>query len=125
MPMIGMPDFQNTLYESLKPQNRPAQWAFEQLVEEIVEFEKQLNSDEEIGGRFVSAPIEGAISIENVGYRNPSMIVFVGKNADGRPVRLLQHHSQLSVLLVALAKQGDQPARRIGFDLEHLIKSAK
>ena len=45
------------------------------------------------------------------------MIVFYGKNDNGEPVQLIQHTSQLSVLLVAVRKQAERP-RRIGFILD-------
>ena len=87
----------------------PAKWAYERLVEQIVEFEKSLSAEEEIGGRFVTAPREGAIHIENLGYWAPDVLVFYGKDADGRSVQLIQHHSQLSVLLCAVPKEKDEP----------------
>jgi hypothetical protein len=52
-----------------------------------------------------------------MGYFGPDMIVFYGRNEKGEPVQLVQHTSQLSVLLVAVRKQADLP-RRIGFVLD-------
>jgi hypothetical protein len=52
-----------------------------------------------------------------MGYFGPDMIVFYGKNDSGEPVQLIQHTSQLSVLLVAVRKQSERP-RRIGFILD-------
>ena len=44
------------------------------------------------------------------------IITFYGRGQDGNSVELLQHISQLSVLLVALKKVHEEP-RRIGFEL--------
>lgn len=99
----------------------PAKSTYERLAQQIIEFEKELNENEEIGGRLVAAPGEGVFHIENLGYWGPDMIIFYGKNTHGRPVQLLQHYTQLSVLLTAIPIQGENP-RRIGFDLERQLK---
>jgi hypothetical protein len=95
----------------------------ERLVKQIVEFEARLTDEEEIGGRLVSAPGEGVFHIENVGFWGPDMIIFHGKNQHGRPVQLLQHYSQLSMLLTVLPKESATP-RRIGFMLEERLANA-
>lgn len=100
----------------------PAKWAYERLAKRIGEFETDLNDDEEIGARLVAAPGPDAFfHIEDVSYWGPDMIMFTGKNADGRKVELIQHHTQLSVLLTALPKQQDKP-RRIGFHLNRDVE---
>lgn len=98
----------------------PAKWMYERLAKQIIEFEAQLSIDEELGGRFVTAPKEGVIHIEDISYWNPDMIIFHGRDADGRRVQLLQHYSQASVLLCAVPKEKDEP-RRIGFILEEKL----
>jgi hypothetical protein len=99
----------------------PAKWAYERLAKQIQAFEAALSPKEELGGRFVTAPKEGVIHIEDIGYWGPDMLMFYGKDADGRPVQLLQHHSQLSVLLCAVPKVREEP-RRNGFILEQKLK---
>jgi hypothetical protein len=98
----------------------PAQWMYERLAKQMIDFEKELTLDEEIGGRLVAAPSDGAFHIEDLGFLGPDMIIFYGKNKHGRPVQLLQHYSQLSVLLTALPKESTPP-RRIGFNLEQKL----
>jgi hypothetical protein len=100
----------------------PAQSVFEKLVREINEFEKYLSQDEEIGGRFVASPHAGTFHILDVKFRNPDVIVFYGEDADGHRMRLVQHHSQVSVLLCALPIVKDEP-RRIGFVLHNHLSS--
>lgn len=113
------PILKNPLLENKRL--NPAQWMYERLVKQIVEFERNLSPVEEIGGRFVTAPRDGAIHIADIGYWNPDMIIFHGEDADGRKIQLLQHHSQVSVLLCAVPKEKDEP-RRIGFILEQRLK---
>jgi hypothetical protein len=107
---------------ALPTSQSPAEWMHERLVKQIAEFESALTDDEEISGRLVSAPSEGSFHIEDVGFWGPDMIIFHGKNQHGRPVQLLQHYSQLNVLLTALPKESASP-RRIGFMLEQRLTS--
>jgi hypothetical protein len=98
----------------------PAQWMFDRLVRLIDDFEKNLSDEEEIGGRIVGAPGEGSFHIDDIGFWGPDMIMFYGKNAYGRPVRLIQHYTQLSVLLTSMPKEKERP-RRIGFAIRERI----
>lgn len=97
----------------------PAEWTYERLVKYVLQFEAQLDQDHEIGGRLVSFGPQMQFHILDLGYWNPDIITFDGLDQNGNRVRLIQHVSQLNVLLVAMQKrQPDAPPRRIGFDLE-------
>ena len=96
--------------------NNPAEWMFDRLVRMIDDYERSLSDQEEIGGRLVGAPGEGSFHIDDIGYWGPDLIMFYGKNNQGRPIRLIQHYTQLSVLLTSMPKVKEQP-RRIGFAL--------
>jgi len=98
-----------------QPHN-PAQWMHERLVHQIIEFEKNLGADLEVGGRFVEGPGSEPLHIVNIASWGPDMVLFIGQFADGRKFELIQHYSQVSVLLVAVPKMTEEP-RRIGFEL--------
>ncbi len=93
----------------------------ERIVHQIIEFEKGLDPDHEIGGRFVAGPNSEALHIETVANWGPDMIVFLGQFPDGRKFELIQHYSQVSILLVAVPKMNEAP-RRIGFELMKTVK---
>lgn len=101
----------------------PAKWMHERLVRSIVKFEEGLNEAQEIGARLVNFSEREPIHISDVGYWGPDLVIFYGTNADGRPVELLQHVTQVSVLLVALPKEHAEP-RRIGFALQSKLEPA-
>jgi hypothetical protein len=98
----------------------PAESMFERLVTQIQEFEARLTPTEEIGGRFVSAPKEGAFHIRDISHRGPDMLVFHGIDVDGRPIQLLQHYTQMNVLLCVMPIVKEEPFR-IGFILEQRL----
>lgn len=97
------------------PRN-PAEKAVERLGEEIAAFEAGLSDKEEVGGVIIGAP--GNITFHIVRFYNLNMdiLVFEGINEHGKSQRLVQHITQLSILLTALPKLSETP-RRIGFQV--------
>jgi hypothetical protein len=53
-----------------------------------------------------------------VGFSDPDLITLYGHDDDGLRTQLVQHVSQLSVILRAVPKADAAPARRIGFRLD-------
>jgi|SRR5665213_2495886 len=105
------------LLKSLEPplsKINPAEWSYKKLMKHFKTFEDGLDNDHEIGARLVSFGQAVTFHIESMGYDGPNIISFYGISENGESVQLIQHVSQLSVLLVALKKLKDKP-RRIGF----------
>jgi hypothetical protein len=95
----------------------PAQWAYERLILYIQNFEKTLDEEHEVAMGFAGSDA-GTIRIEGMGYFEPDIVTFYGQDQMGMRTQLVQHVSQLSVMLRALPKQVDEaPPRRIGFRL--------
>lgn len=98
-------------------QKSPARWAYERLIVYIQNFEKQLDEEHEVAMGFVGGDA-GVIRIEGMGYFDPDLVTFYGSDPAGTKTQLIQHVSQLSVMLRALPKHIDQPEpNRIGFRL--------
>lgn len=94
-----------------------AKWAFERLILYIRNFEDTLDPDQEIAMGFTGASA-GVLRIEGIGYFDPDIVTFFGSDADGARTQLVQHVSQLNVILRALPKSPDAAEpRRIGFRL--------
>jgi hypothetical protein len=99
-----------------KPKS-PAEWAYERVVLYIREFEKQLNADQEVAIGFAGSEA-GILRIEGLGFFDPDILTFYGKDDDGLKMQLIQHVSQLSVMLQSRPKADPNDApRRIGFKL--------
>ncbi|MFV0333085.1 MAG: DUF6173 family protein [Tropicimonas sp.] len=95
----------------------PAKWAYERLILYIKNFEEQLDGDHEIAMGFTGSSA-GVLRIEGIGYFDPDIVTFYGSDAEGTRTQLIQHVSQLNVILRALQKQPEAvEARRIGFRL--------
>ncbi len=94
-----------------------AKWAYERLILYIKNFEETLDNQHEVAMGFTGAEA-GVIRIEGIGYFDPDLVTFYGSDPQGTKTQLIQHVTQLNVMLRALPKQvaSDAP-KRIGFRL--------
>lgn len=106
--------------DKARPTNRPkspAEWAHDRLVMYIRNFESELDAEHEIAMGFASDE-SGVLRIEGLGFFDPDIITFYGRDEDGAKTQLIQHVTQLSVTLRAVPKEANaEPPRRIGFQL--------
>ncbi|MCX7888883.1 MAG: DUF6173 family protein [Rhodobacteraceae bacterium] len=95
----------------------PAQWAYERLILYIRNFEEQLDDAHEVALGLTGGEA-GLIQIEGIGYFAPDIVTFYGRDDGGARTQLIQHVSQLNVMLRALPRppEAEEP-RRIGFRL--------
>ena len=100
----------------------PAEWAYQRLILYIQNFEKTLNAEEEIAMGFTDTGA-GVLKIEGLGYFDPDIVTFYGSDGAGNRVQLVQHVTQLNVVLRALPKpkEAAEP-RRIGFELARALE---
>lgn len=93
----------------------PAEWPWQRLALYIQKFEESIDKDEEVGMALAGSDA-GTLRIAGMGYFAPDILTFYGTDSTGLKTQLIQHVSQLSVLLRALPKQTEEPTR-IGFRL--------
>ena len=94
-----------------------ARWAYERLVLYIQNFEQQLDGEHEVAMGMTGGDA-GVLRIEGIGYFDPDIITFYGSDGSGARTQLVQHVTQLNVMLRATPKPvKEAPANRIGFRL--------
>jgi len=94
-----------------------ARWAYERLILYIKNFEEQLDSDQEVAMGFAGSDA-GVLRIEGMGYFDPDIVTFYGTDHEGNKTQLVQHVTQLNVILRALPLVSfDEEPTRIGFRL--------
>jgi hypothetical protein len=102
----------------------PAQWAYERMILYIKNFEEQLDDKHEVAMGFAGGEA-GVLQIEGIGYFAPDILTFYGREEDGTRTQLVQHVSQLNVMLRAMPKAVEvEEPRRIGFRLAAGIQPA-
>lgn len=109
LPRTHIPKMVNTAAENT------ASNFYKKLKREITEFEEGLSEDFVVGIRLINFG-QMTFTVSEVGYNDPSLIIFIGEY-EGGPVRLVQHVSQINMLLMALKPQVEEKVerRQIGF----------
>ena len=88
------------------------------LAESIREFEARLDPEVEVGMSLASFGQTITIHVKAVGHIDPNLIVIEGFTAAEEPVRLVQHMSQLSFLLMSVPRLAPEtPRQPIGFSV--------
>jgi hypothetical protein len=95
--------------------NNPVIAVYTALCDYIRGFEEILDDTQEVGARLVSFGNTVTFHVRNIDYSQPSVITFDGVTDEGNKVRLVQHVTQLSVLLIALPVRAGEQKRPIGF----------
>lgn len=89
------------------------------VMEWITEFEMNLDPQHEVGAQLVNFGQAVTFYLERIDYCSSPLMRFTGSTEDGQPVQLIQHVSQISIMLVRLPLQNpNEPKRRIGFYAE-------
>ncbi len=113
-------DFSIPSISSISTRNfEHADWKYEKIIEQIVEFEKSLDPDHEIALHLASFGSSILMQVTDIGYQNPDILYFYGI-VNGKPAELVQHASQLNFLLTSVEREDKtKPARRIGFNISN------
>ena len=86
------------------------------LISWINEFHRDLDDEYEVGGQLASFGRFIEFHFTDISYWNPSLISFIGRLEDGSPVELVQHVSQINILLIKKKRLNpEEPKRPIGF----------
>ena len=110
----AMPELRNPLNKIAE--GNLASAFYDCLAERISEFESSLDEAHEVGLWLVNFGQTVILHLSDMDYWNPSLIVFKGVMDDGSSVELIQHVSQISVLLMkSPRKDPSKPKQRIGF----------
>lgn len=115
MPELRMPVIPENPLVTATQSNYASEF-HKRLVAWINEFDASLDNAHEVGVRLVSFGQAVVFRLDDLGYWNPSLISFQGHTDDGQPVELIQHVSQISILLMRLPRENrDEPKKPIGF----------
>jgi hypothetical protein len=86
------------------------------LMNRVRAFEATLDPEQEVGVRLVSFGQTVTLHARSIGFVNPSLIVFIGETEDPQPIQLVQHVSQVNLLLTCVPKlKPEEPSRVFGF----------
>lgn len=110
----NMPEVKHPVY-NVAAENYASKF-YKTIIDRINKFEGQLDDQHEIGIKLVTFGQSITISVTEIGYSNPSIIIFRGLTENNEQIELIQHVTQLSFLLLTMKRiNTDIPKRKIGF----------
>lgn len=97
-------------------QNSIAEVVATNLYKIIIDYQNKLSETQDVAMSVVSFNTNTTIIVESIGYIGYNLILFEGMDSSGKPLKLVQHVSQLNFLLMAVPKPDPEiPKRKIGF----------
>jgi hypothetical protein len=118
IPKLQLPEFQMPKPNALivNAESNYASEFHKRLMKWINDFNASLDDKHEVGLRLVSFGQTVTFHLQDLGYWDPSLISFSGTTETGEPVELIQHVSQISILLMKMQRlQPEKPKVPIGF----------
>jgi Family of unknown function (DUF6173) len=90
---------------------------YKRLAAEVTEFQNGLDENHELGALMASFGRTVEIRVLQMTFRDPYLLIFTGLTVPAnQPVRLIQHTTQMNLLLIAVPRlDPTKPPRRIGF----------
>ncbi len=86
------------------------------IYQEIINYQNNLPEKDDVAMTVVNFNQSITLLVDSIGYIGYNLIRFGGKDNLGKPMELLQHVSQLNVLLTVVPKsEPEAPKRPIGF----------
>jgi hypothetical protein len=100
---ISIPNIRSPLVTTLEENLASA--FYKRLATWISQYDAALDPEHEVGVRLVSFGQSVVFKLVDMSYWNPSLIRFDGVKDDGSPISLVQHVSQISILLTTLPRK--------------------
>ena len=98
--------------------NRASEFA-KHILKKIEIFGATLGETREVGIRLVSFGQTVTFHFDGIAYADPSLLSFSGQTGTGEPVELIQHVSQISIMLTTLPRRHPEKPK-IGFRLAQM-----
>lgn len=113
-PLSGLNAAMQRMSETIHNRHNPAGYMLDRLRFLINNFQANMSDEAEIGITVVGGGSDPSFHLRQIAASDPDMLIFDGLDERGRNVQLLQHHSQMSVMLIEMPKLEEKP-HRIGF----------
>jgi hypothetical protein len=102
------------ILKGIRQKNNPAGYALERVTPLIQSFQASIGDDVEVGISVVGSGSAAPFRLRAINVSDPDILIFDGVDDNGNVVQLLQHYSQMALMLVAVPKLEERPFR-IGF----------
>jgi Family of unknown function (DUF6173) len=102
------------ILEDMGRKENPAGYALERMTSLIRSFQASIGDEVEVGISVVGSGSAAPFRLRAIKASKPDILIFDGVDDNGNVVQLLQHYSQMGLMLVGVPKLEEKPFR-IGF----------
>ena len=99
---------------SISKKQKAAQHSIYEIIKEIKNFEDDLTEDEEAFMAIIGGPSGSAIFLNGIIPLGLDKVVFIGQDQSGKKARLIQHVSQINIMLQSMPIAKEVQPRRFG-----------
>lgn len=108
-------NYQNNQLKNEIAQTNNAEYMAKVIGQRIVDFQSTLSEVQDVALQIIQFNNSITLYVTKVSHLGLGLIVFQGSDSANNPCEIVQHISQINVLMAIVAKPADIPHRKIGF----------
>lgn len=108
-------NYQNNQLKNENAQTNNAEYMAKVIGQRIVDFQSTLSEVQDVALQIIQFNNSITLYVTKVSHLGLGLIVFQGSDSANNPCEIVQHISQINVLMAIVSKPADIPHRKIGF----------
>ena len=108
-------NYQNNQLKNEIAQTNNAEYMAKVIGQRIVDFQSTLSEVQDVALQIIQFNNSITLYVTKVSHLGLGLIVFQGSDSANNPCEIVQHISQINVLMAIVSKPADIPHRKIGF----------
>lgn len=108
-------NYQNNQLKNEIAQTNNAEYIAKVIGQRIVDFQSTLSEVQDVALQIIQFNNSITLYVTKVSHLGLGLIVFQGSDSANNPCEIVQHISQINVLMAIVSKPADIPHRKIGF----------
>ena len=108
-------NYQNNQLKNEIAQTNKAEYMAKVIGQRIVDFQSTLSEVQDVALQIIQFNNSITLYVTKVSHLGLGLIVFQGSDSANNPCEIVQHISQINVLMAIVSKPADIPHRKIGF----------
>ena len=108
-------NYQNNQLKNEIAQTNNAEYMAKVIGQRIVDFQSTLSEVQDVALQIIQFNNSITLYVTKVPHLGLGLIVFQGSDSANNPCEIVQHISQINVLMAIVSKPADIPHRKIGF----------
>ena len=108
-------NYQNNQLKNEIAQTNNAEYMAKVIGQRIVDFQSTLSEVQDVALQIIQFNNSITLYVTKVSHLGFGLIVFQGSDSANNPCEIVQHISQINVLMAIVSKPADIPHRKIGF----------